>query len=186
MALEIFETMNDRGLRLTTTDMLKSYLLAAIRTPEKIESANALWRSRVADLAATADKGDSDFIRNWLRAKFAETIREGRKDAVPGDFDIIGTAPHKWVRDHKEDIGLRKAGDFAALVERDFDRLSSRYLQLLRASQEPISDLKRSSTTLGTDSRFSFPSFWLLSLPQTATRPFNSSHGWLLAGLTSS
>ena len=50
MALEIFETMNDRGLRLTTTDMLKSYLLAMIRDPEKIESANRLWRGRVAAL----------------------------------------------------------------------------------------------------------------------------------------
>ena len=35
MALEIFETMNDRGLRLTTTDMLKSYLLAMIRDPRR-------------------------------------------------------------------------------------------------------------------------------------------------------
>jgi uncharacterized protein with ParB-like and HNH nuclease domain len=135
MALEIFETMNDRGLRLTTTDMLKSYLLAMIRDPEKIESANRLWRARVATLGNIVDKGDSDFIRNWLRSKYAETIRERRKDAVPGDFDIIGTAPHKWVRDHREDIGLRKAGDFAALVERDFDRLSNRYVELLEASQ---------------------------------------------------
>ena len=136
MALEIFETMNDRGLRLTTTDMLKSYLLAMIRDPEKIESANRLWRGRVAALSNLVDKGDSDFIRNWLRSKYAETIRERRKDAVPGDFDIIGTAPHKWVRDHREDIGLRKAGDFAVLVDRDFDRLSMRYLQLLEASQK--------------------------------------------------
>ena len=136
MALEIFETMNDRGLRLTTTDMLKSYLLAMIRDPQRIMAANRLWRSRVADLAATVDKGDSDFIRNWLRSKYAETIRERRKDAVPGDFDIIGTAPHKWVRDHREDLGLRKAGDYAALVDRDFDRLSNRYLQLLDASQK--------------------------------------------------
>ena len=35
MALEIFETMNDRGLRLTTTDMLKSYLLAMIAIPRR-------------------------------------------------------------------------------------------------------------------------------------------------------
>ena len=136
MALEIFETMNDRGLRLTTTDMLKSYLLAMIRDPEKIESANRLWRARVAALGDMVDKGDSDFIRNWLRSKYAETIRERRKDAVPGDFDVIGTAPHKWVRDHREDIGLRKAVDYAALVDRDFDRLSKRYLQLLEASQK--------------------------------------------------
>jgi uncharacterized protein with ParB-like and HNH nuclease domain len=136
MALEIFETMNDRGLRLTTTDMLKSYLLAMIRDPEKIETANRLWRGRVAALSNLVDKGDSDFIRNWLRSKYAETIRDRRKDAVPGDFDIIGTAPHKWVRDHREEIGLRKSGDFTALVERDFDRLSGRYLHLLEASQK--------------------------------------------------
>jgi uncharacterized protein with ParB-like and HNH nuclease domain len=136
MALEIFETMNDRGLRLTTTDMLKRYLLAMIRDPQMIESSNRLWRGRVAALSNLVDKGDSDFIRNWLRSKYAETIRDRRKDAMPGDFDTIGTAPHKWVRDHREDIGLRKAGDYAALVERDFDRLSGRYLQLLEASQK--------------------------------------------------
>jgi hypothetical protein len=136
MALEIFETMNDRGLRLTTTNMLKSYLLAMIRDGVRIDAANQLWRARVAELAATADKGDSDFIRNWLRAKYAETIRERRKDAVPGDFDIIGTAPHKWARDHRDDMGLRRPSDFGALVERDFDRLSDRYLHLLRVSQQ--------------------------------------------------
>jgi len=136
MALEIFETMNDRGLRLTTTDMLKSYLLAMMRDPAEIESANHLWRERVAALGNAADKGDSDFIRNWLRSKYADTIRDRRKDAVPGDFDIIGTAPHKWVRDNREDIGLRKAGDYVALVNRDFERLSGRYLQLLEASQK--------------------------------------------------
>ncbi len=47
MALEIFETMNDRGLRLTTTDMLKSYLLAKMVDRDKIEHANDQWRARV-------------------------------------------------------------------------------------------------------------------------------------------
>ncbi len=135
MALEIFETMNDRGLRLTTTDMLKSYLLAMIRQPDQVDTTNQVWRAKVSELAVTADKGDSDFIRNWLRAKYAETIRERRKDAIPGDFDIIGTAPHKWVRDHREWMGLRKPSDFMTLITRDFDRLSDRYVQLLRVSQ---------------------------------------------------
>ena len=56
--------------------MLKSYLLAMIREPAKIESANHLWRGRVAALSDVVDKGDSDYIRNWLRSKYAETIRE--------------------------------------------------------------------------------------------------------------
>jgi uncharacterized protein with ParB-like and HNH nuclease domain len=137
MALEIFETMNDRGLRLTTTDMLKSYLLAMIGDADEIIAANRRWRGRVAQLSEMADKGDSDFIRNWLRGKYAETIRERHRDALPGDFDIIGTAPHKWVRDHREEIGLIRPPDFAELVNNDFEHLSSRYLQLLHAAQVP-------------------------------------------------
>ncbi len=134
MAIEIFESMNDRGLRLTTTDMLKSYLLANIRDKILIESANRLWRARVSELCAAEGKTETDFIKHWLRAKYAETIRERRKDAVPLDFDVIGTAPHKWVRDQRDDMGLRKAGDFADLIGRDFKRLSARYLQLLSAA----------------------------------------------------
>src|SRR6266700_1016079 len=40
MAIEIFESMNDRGLRLTTTDMLKSYLLANMQDRAVIIPAN--------------------------------------------------------------------------------------------------------------------------------------------------
>lgn len=134
MAIEIFESMNDRGLRLTTTDMLKSYLLASIRDTDLIEQANRLWRARVSELCAAEGKTETDFIKHWLRAKYAETIRERRKDAVPLDFDVIGTAPHKWVRDERDNMGLRKAGDFADLINRDFKRLSARYLQLLDAA----------------------------------------------------
>ena len=134
MAIDIFESMNDRGLRLTTTDMLKSYLLANIQDRALIEAANRLWRGRVSELCAGEGKTETDFIKHWLRAKYAETIRERRKDAVPLDFDVIGTAPHKWVRDRHDDMGLRKAGDFASLVNRDFQRLSARFLQLLSAA----------------------------------------------------
>ncbi len=134
MAIEIFESMNDRGLRLTTTDMLKSYLLASIKDRALIESANRLWRARVSELCAEEGKTETDFIKHWLRAKYADTIRERRKDAVPLDFDVIGTAPHKWVRDQRVNMGLAKGGDFADLINRDFKRLSARFLQLLRAA----------------------------------------------------
>jgi Protein of unknown function DUF262 len=134
MAIEIFESMNDRGLRLTTTDMLKSYLLANIRDTAAIAPANQLWRARVSDLCAAEGKTETDFIKHWLRAKYAQTIRERRKDAVPLDFDVIGTAPHKWVRDKHDDMGLRKPRDFADFVNRDFKRLSARFLDLISAA----------------------------------------------------
>jgi Protein of unknown function DUF262/Restriction Enzyme Adenine Methylase Associated/Protein of unknown function (DUF1524) len=135
MALEIFETMNDRGLRLSAIDMLKGYLLSNIREPASIAAANRLWRGRVSELSAADRNAETDFIKNWLRSKFADSIRDRKKDAVPGDFDLIGTSPNKWLRDKRDIVGLRKPGDFASLVNRDFDRLSRRYLELLRASQ---------------------------------------------------
>ncbi len=135
MALEIFETMNDRGLRLSNIDMLKGFLLAHIDGPVEIESANQLWRRRVTELRDLDKNADSEFMKHWLRGKYADSIRERKKDAVPGDFDRIGTAFHKWVRDNRDEIGLVKSGEYEAFVNRDFERMSGRYLHLLRVSQ---------------------------------------------------
>lgn len=46
-AYTIFETMNDRGLSLTQTEMLKGYLLANISDPTKRAQANDQWRARI-------------------------------------------------------------------------------------------------------------------------------------------
>ncbi|MGH8923850.1 MAG: GmrSD restriction endonuclease domain-containing protein [Acidimicrobiia bacterium] len=135
MALEIFETMNDRGLRLSNTDMLKGFLLARIDDPEQIAKANQLWRRRTIELTDIDKNADSEFMKHWLRGKFAENIRERKKDAVPRDFDLIGTAFHKWVRDNRQKVDLVKASDYATFVNRDFNRMGRRYLQLLEASR---------------------------------------------------
>ena len=78
---------------------------------------------------------DSEFIKHWLRGKYAETIRERKKDAVPRDFDLIGTAFHKWVRDNCARVNLIKAGDYATFLNHDFKRMSQQYIQLLCASR---------------------------------------------------
>lgn len=135
MALEIFETMNDRGLRLSNTDMLKGFLLARIDDAEQISKANQLWRRRITELTDLDKNADSEFMKHWLRGKYADTIRERKKDAVPRDFDLIGTAFHKWVRENRHKVGLVKAGDYSMFVNRDFERMSRRYMQLLEASQ---------------------------------------------------
>ena len=83
MAIEIFESMNDRGLRLTTTDMLKSYLLANVRDKSPHRVRKPAVAGACPELCAAEGKTETDFIKHWLRAKYAETIRERRKDAVP-------------------------------------------------------------------------------------------------------
>ena len=136
MALEIFETMNDRGLRLSNTDMLKGFVLARIADPKRIEAANDLWRDRVQALTDLEKNADSEFLKAWLRGKYAVTIRERRKDATSKDFELIGTAFHKWVRDNQSLIGLEGPTTFAHFVNHDFRRMSERYETVLKASQQ--------------------------------------------------
>ena len=134
MALEVFETMNDRGMSLSNTDMLKSFLLSKVGDKQQINDTDTFWRKRIVELSDLEKNGDSHFLKYWLRSKYADTIRERKKNATPGDFDIIGTAFHRWVRDNRGRMGLRHADDYHRFVNIDFDKMSSRFKQLRKAS----------------------------------------------------
>lgn len=141
-AYTIFETTNDRGLSLSPTDMLKSYLLANVTDDDQRMKANRLWRECLLELNDTGDEVGSDFIKTWLRSQYATKIRERKKDAIPEDFDRIGTEFHRWVRDSKENIGLKNSTDFASFIERDLDFYSRQYLRLIQASRELVPGLE--------------------------------------------
>ena len=147
-AYTIFETMNDRGLSLSPTDMLKGYLLANMN-PHRRVWANELWRGRIQEL--TGEDGDhgADFFKAWLRSQFATRIRERRKGAKPEDFDRISTEFHRWLRGAKDDLGLKLPEDFFRFVARDFDFYSRQYLQLQKAAAEPVEGLKHVSYNHG-------------------------------------
>lgn len=142
MALEIFETMNDRGLRLSMTDMLKGFLLARVEDESAIRDLNDQWRRRITELTDAEKNADAEFIKAWLRGDYAETQRQRRAKAAPGDFDLIGTAFHKWVRDKKDALGLAKPSDYRRFIEKEFLPLSRRYLELLAACKVPQSGLE--------------------------------------------
>ena len=74
--------------------------------------------------------GDADFIKNWLRAQYAETIREGKKDAENKDFDNIGTTFHKWVQENRSAIGLNSSIDFENFILKKFQMYSDIYIRL--------------------------------------------------------
>jgi len=138
MALEIFESMNDRGLQLTNMDMLKSFLLSNIGTPDEIRDAQDTWREIVQSLTENHKNGDSDFTKTLLRAKYAESVRERNKGAVAKDFEEIGTGFHKWLRDqsNRDLVGLRYPADFQRFLREDMAQLSKRYLKLLEVSKK--------------------------------------------------
>ncbi len=139
-AYTIFETMNDRGLSLTPTDMLKGYLLANITDTERRNRSSELWRDRIAALQQIGKEEDADAIKSWLRSQHALTIRERRQGAVPRDFDLIGTEFHRWVRDHEEQLGLASDGRsvsaaFARIIEEDFTFYSHWYERIRHAAE---------------------------------------------------
>jgi len=133
-AYTIFETMNDRGLSLSPTDMLKGYLLANITGSENKDSLNELWKNQIYDLIKISKEDETDFFKVWLRAKYAETIRERKKGATNKDFEIIGTAFHKWVRDEHIKIGLNKPKDYRDFIQEQFIYFSNYYLDIRKAS----------------------------------------------------
>lgn len=144
-AYAIFETMNDRGLRLTPADMLKGFLLANMEDGEPRTKANELWRRQLRALDDRAEDAGADSIKAWLRSQYARKIREGKRGAQPEDWDRIGTEFHRWLRGAQDDIGLVSKPDFYRFVVRDFDFYSRQYARLLDASRgafDPTSPLR--------------------------------------------
>ena len=129
-AYTIFETMNDRGLSLTPTEMLKGYLLANITDSQQKTRANNKWKRTVNRLMQLGKEEDSDFFKSWLRSQRAMTIRERKKDATPGDFDRIATEFHRWVQGNHDELGLCQSSDFVQLIESEIDFYAKQYIKI--------------------------------------------------------
>jgi len=132
-AYAIFETMNDRGLKLTPADMLKGYLLANIDDGTPRAKANDLWRSWSRRLEDLGEGISSDFLKTWLRSQYATKIRERKKDAKPQDWDRIGTEFHRCLRNDVKRIGLVSSDDFSDFVTRDLDFYARQYERISQA-----------------------------------------------------
>ncbi len=128
-AHKVFVSMNDRGLSLTPAEMLKGFLLSEIEDDKEREKCNSLWKETILHLKEIDIKEDETFIKNWLRAQYAETIRETKKGAINKDFDIIGTEFHKWVRDNKSSIGLKTSQDYINFISQ-FNKYANVYIRI--------------------------------------------------------
>lgn len=120
-AHKIFVTMNDRGLRLTPAEMLKGYLLSEITDNALREQLNILWKAEVLAL----EKDTETFIKAWLRAQYAEET---------GDFEAIGGAFHKWIRDSHEKLKLNTSADYEQFIK-NFLRFAKIYRQIKHAEK---------------------------------------------------
>ncbi len=133
-AYTIFETMNDRGLNLTPTEMLKGYVLSNLKDIDQKKEIDELWKNKIYSLRKISKEEDLEFFKAWLRAKYAKSIRPGKKGAANEDFEKIGTRFHQWIRDNKHILNLHTSNDFYNLIKNEMSRFVDIYLMIHNAT----------------------------------------------------
>lgn len=136
-AYTIFETMNDRGLNLTNSDMLKGFILSKYSNEDKRNKANDQWKSDMQKLLSYGKDGDNDFFRAWMRAQFAETKRQSKAGSSNEDFENIGVRFHSWFRDNYQRGPLKVAinGNMENFMERNYRFFFNRFCQIKEAEK---------------------------------------------------
>lgn len=137
-AYTIFETMNDRGLNLTPTEMLKGFILSRFEDSKKRQKANELWKESMQKLHAFDKDEDQRFIQAWFRSQYAESIRPGKAGSKNEDFEKIGTRFHSWFRDNLEKVGIvqEDSEGFQTFIDNDFKFFLNAYQKVLEAERK--------------------------------------------------
>lgn len=132
-AYTIFETMNDRGLSLNPTEILKGFLLSKIEDDLKSDEMNDFWKIRIAEIKSLSNNDvDLDFFRAWLRAKYALSIRTSKQGSENEDFEIIGTHFHSWVKNNTSKLFLKDSEDYYFFIRSEFDFFSNLYKRIYK------------------------------------------------------
>lgn len=137
-AYTIFESMNDRGLNLTSTEMLKGYILSRFGDSAAREKANNFWKNSIQELHKYSKEEEQQFFQAWLRSQFAETIRQTKAGASNEDFEKIGTRFHSWFRDNLSKMGLKadSPDGFSRLVHDEMRFYLKCYTDILEAQKQ--------------------------------------------------
>ena len=131
-AYTIFETMNDRGLNLTPTEMLKGYILSKIIDVKQRTEINDIWKDQIQKLHKYGDSVDQTFFQAWFRAKYALSIRPGKAGSENQDFELIGSRFHNWFKDnHKKVFNLKISDEFYHFFKKDFQFFVDNYIKIL-------------------------------------------------------
>lgn len=137
-AYTIFVTMNDRGLSLNSSEMMKGFITQKVGVGDKV-SVNHKWQDNISriksasniDTSGIVNTEDVEFISVWLRAKYAETLREGKRGASDEDFELLGEKFHTWVRDNATTkMKLQKSNDYKDFVMIEMTRATDLFLRI--------------------------------------------------------
>jgi uncharacterized protein with ParB-like and HNH nuclease domain len=133
-AYTIFETMNDRGLNLTQTEMLKGFILSKISDKQERLEINDIWKQQIQKLHEYGETADLSFFQSLFRGKYAVTIRPGKAGSEDQDFELIGSRFHNWFKDnHQQLFGLSKSEDFYSYFKNQFPFYVNVYISIKKA-----------------------------------------------------
>ncbi len=131
-AYRIFETMNDRGLKLSAADLIKNYLYSLVDDARK-DHAMQRWRSMSTILESLGrEDGDIvDYIRYFWITNHGQTRSNELFDKLKGEVNSEATAI-QWLTRLEA-----RANDYAALYTSSHDAWNS-YHQETRATIETL------------------------------------------------
>lgn len=134
----IFLTMNDRGLSLNSAEMMKAYIIQQVAEPDRVE-ANHKWQENINkiknassyDTSGVVNTQDVEFISIWLRAKYANSMRDTKRGAKDEDYELLGDKFHTWVRNNAHaKMNLIKPKDYKEFVLTEMTRVTDLYLRM--------------------------------------------------------
>ena len=143
----IFLTMNDRGLSLNSAEMMKAYIIQQVSEQDRI-AVNRRWQDNINriknassyDTSGMVNTQDVEFISVWLRAKYANTMRDTKRGANDEDYELLGDKFHTWVRNNaRSAMSLAKPKDYKDFVLTEMTRVTDIYLRMMKYSSALIS-----------------------------------------------
>ena len=136
-AYVIFETMNDRGLNLTQTEMLKGFVLSKITNKTKRAEINNIWKLEIQKLHDYSENEDLSFFNAWFRGKYAISIRPGKVDSENQDFENISSQFHNWFKENYQLLfDLSSSDDFYLFFKNEFPFYVQQYLKIKNYSEQ--------------------------------------------------
>ena len=133
-AYTIFETMNDRGLSLTSTEMLKGYVLSRIKDRKQRNEINNIWKEKIKSLNELDKNADQSFFLAWFRSKYAQNMRPGKVGSVNQDFENIGSRFHSWFKEsHDKLFAIKSSDEIYDFFKNQFPFYVELYLSIWKA-----------------------------------------------------
>ena len=119
----VFEVINDRGVKLKPYEILKGKLLGQI-SKEELEGLklNKLWEEQISVINSFKEDEIDQFFTYFLKAKFADTIGEGRR--YDKDYHRVIFSENKLGLDHNQQ-------QVKIFLQKDFKYFTNLYTKIL-------------------------------------------------------